>query len=189
MADQTQNPFAGAAGAQNSGGASTPPGGGMPPGGTGIPPGSTPFSGTGTPIPPPPPPKEPEDTTPANFQLGSKLPPVLNVPIPFHDLKFDTQNFLRLLAGSISLTKDEKKRIIESIPKLKQAQIDELIKIFEEEKRKFAELSKKYTDQLDKLAQKHYEDWIDLEVSFKQQQNNTQDAEKANEIRKKLGLA
>ncbi|MBI5152655.1 hypothetical protein HZA39_03915 [Candidatus Peregrinibacteria bacterium] len=176
MADQGQNPF---------GSAQTPPGGtGMPPGGMGMPPTGMP-PGAGMPTPPP---QEPEDTTPANFQLGSKLPPVLNIPIPAHTLKFDEQKFLRLLAGSISLTRDEKKRIIESIPKLKQAQIDELIKIFEEEKRKFAELSKKYTEQLDKLAQKHFEDWMDLEASFKQQQKSTQDAQKADEIRKKLGL-
>lgn len=179
MADQNQNPFSGA------GGAPIPPGGGMP-GGAGM---KMPPGGMGDQGMPTPPPQEPEDTTPANFQLGSKLPPVLNVPIPQHSLKFDEQNFLRLLAGSISLTKDEKKRIIESIPKLKQAQIDELIKIFEEEKRKFAELSKKYADQLEKLAQKHYEDWIDLEASFKQQQKATHDAQQAEEIRKKLGLA
>lgn len=183
MADQAQNPFGSAQGA----GSPTPPGGAMPPGGMGMPPTGMPPA-AGMPTPPPPPPQEPEDTTPANFQLGSKLPPVLNVPVPAHDLKFDEQKFLRLLAGSISLTRDEKKRIIESIPKLKQAQIDELIKIFEEEKRKFAELSKKYTEQLDKLAQKHYEDWMDLEASFKQQQKSTQDAQKADEIRKQLGL-
>lgn len=169
MADQAQNPFQGQGAAPPKG---TPPGSGMPP--------------TGTPTPPTPP---QEDTTPANFQLGSKLPKVLNIPVPAHSLKFDEQYFLKLLAGSISLTKDEKKRIIESIPKLKQAQIDELIKIFEEEKRKFAELSGKYAEQLDKLAQKHFEEWMDLEASFKQQQKSAQDEQKADEIRKKLGLA
>lgn len=138
---------------------------------------------------PTPPPQQPEDTTPANFQLGAKLPKVLDIPVPAHNLKFDEQYFLRLLAGSISLTKDEKKRIIESIPKLRQAQIDELIKIFEDEKKKFAELSKKYTEQLEKLAQKHFEDWMDLETSFKQQKKTVEDDKKAEEIRKKLGLA
>jgi len=138
---------------------------------------------------PTPPPAQPEDKTPANFQLGAKLPKVLNIPVPKHELKFDEQYFLRLLAGSISLTKDEKKRIVESIPKLRQAQVDELVKIFEDEKKKFAELSKKYTEQLEKLAQKHFEDWMDLENSYKLQKKSVEDDQKAEEIRKKLGLA
>ena len=214
MADQTQNPQ----NTNPQGGAGMPSGGTpIPPPAAQAPQGGTQQSSAGVPMPPinaptpplqggfaapqgiyppttggfgspTPPSPQPEDTTPANFQLGIKLPPKLNVPVPQHNLKFDEQYFLRLLAGSISLTKDEKKRIIESIPKLKQAQIDELIKIFEDEKRKFAELSKKYTDQLEKLAQKHFEDWTDLEASYKQQEKASHDAQQADEIRKKLGL-
>ena len=75
------------------------------------------------------------------------------------------------------------------IPKLRQAQVDELVKIFEDEKKKFAELSKKYTEQLEKLAQKHFEDWMDLENSYKLQKKSVEDDQKAEEIRKKLGLA
>lgn len=138
--------------------------------------------------PPPPPPPQPEDETPANFRIGEKLPPVLKVEIPAHTLNFDEQYFLHMLAGSISLTKDEKKKIIESVPKLKQSQIDELIRIFEEEREKFAQLSKKHWDQLEKLAQKHFEDWTDLEGEFVQQSKAEEDAKKAEEIRKQLGL-
>ncbi|MFH1720350.1 MAG: hypothetical protein ABH856_01960 [Patescibacteria group bacterium] len=133
-------------------------------------------------------PPKPEDTTPANFQLGAKLPPKLNAQVPKHSLKFDEQYFLKLLAGSISLTKDEKAKIIESIPKLKQSQIDELIRIFEEEKQKFAQLSAKHTDQLEKLAEKHYQDWMDIEMSQQQQEKYSEDDKKAEEIRKNLGL-
>ena len=147
-----------------------PPGGQMPP--------------AGAPIPPP----EPEDTTPANFQLGEKLAPQLNVPVPKHELKFDEQLFIRLLAGSISLSKDEKKKIIESIPKLKQEQIDELIKIFEEEKSKFAALSKKHVPQLEKLADQHFKEWVDLEADYQQESKKEEDQGKAEEIRKQLGI-
>ncbi len=129
-----------------------------------------------------------EDTTPANFQLGTKLPAKLNVPIPKHELKFDEEYFLRLLAGSISLSKDEKKKIVESIPKLKQAQIDELVRIFEEEKQKFAALSKKHVPQLEKLAQQHYEEWMSLEDDYKLSEKKNEDQSKADEIRKSLGL-
>ncbi|MFA5829500.1 MAG: hypothetical protein WC843_03325 [Candidatus Gracilibacteria bacterium] len=134
----------------------------------------------------PPPPVE--DTTPANFQIGSKLPQIIAIKVPDHTLKFDEQNFLHLLAGSISLTKDEKKRIIESIPKLKQSQVDELIRIFEEERRKFAELSTKHVEQLKKLEKQHYDEWMDLELSQKAQEKQSNDQAQAEEIRKKLGL-
>lgn len=161
-------------GGEQTGGAQSPAGGGgvQPP--AGIPGG------------PPSPPKPP--SPPANFQLGALLPPVLKVKIPPHTLKFDEQYFLHLLAGSISLTRDEKSRIIESIPKLKQSQIDELIRIFEEERRKFAELGQEHVPQLDKLAHQHYEDWMDIEMRQEQQHAQSQDEQKAEEIRKQLGL-
>jgi uncharacterized protein YjhX (UPF0386 family) len=135
---------------------------------------------------PPPPPVE--DETPANFRLGEKLPVTLKVTIPPHSLSFDEQHFLHMLAGSISLTRDEKKKIVESVPKLKQSQIDELVRIFEEERDKFAQLSKKHVEQLEKLAQKHFEEWMDLETEFAQQNKANEDAKKAEEIRKQLGL-
>jgi hypothetical protein len=137
---------------------------------------------------PPPPAPEPEDTTPANFQLGTKLPNELNVKVPKNELNFDEAYFIRLLAGSISLSKDEKKRIVESLPKLKQGQVDELIRIFEEEKQKFAALSKKHVPQLEKLAQQHYNEWMDLEAENVQSQKKEEDMDKADEIRKNLGL-
>lgn len=133
-------------------------------------------------------PPQPEDTTPANFQIGAKLPPQLRVKVPANNLKFDQDYFLRLLAGSISLMKDEKKKIIETIPKLKQEQIDELIRIFEEEKEKFAALSKKHVPQLEKLADQHYKEWIDLEGEYEQENKKKEDQSKADEIRKNLGL-
>jgi hypothetical protein len=130
--------------------------------------------------------KEPEKS--ANYTIGGKLPAKLNVKVPTHSLDFDEQYFLKLLAGSISLTKDEKKKIIESVPKLKQRQIDELIRIFEEEKRKFAELSDKHVPQLQKLEAQHLEDWKDLEMEQQKQVKASADEQKADEIRKSLGL-
>lgn len=135
-----------------------------------------------------PPPPVPEDTTPANYHIGQGLPKIINIRIPAHSLQFDEQYFLHLLAGSISLTKDEKKRIIDSIPKLKQSQVDELIRIFEEEKRKFAELSAKHVDQLKKLEKQHLAEWQDLELAAKADEKKGEDEAKAEEIRKKLGL-
>jgi hypothetical protein len=146
-----------------------------------------PFGGTpqGGFQPPPPP---PEDKTPAHYQIGKHLPETIHVKIPAHTLDFDEQYFLHLLAGSISLTKEEKRRIINSIPKLKQDQIDELVRIFEEEKRKFAELSKKHVPQLEKLEKQHWADWQDIELEQKAGEKKQEDKAQADEIRKKLGL-
>lgn len=143
------------------------------------------FPGSGMPTPPTPP---PEDNTPANYQIGQHLPKVIAVKLPAHSLQFDEQNFLHLLAGSISLTKEEKQRIIDSIPRLRQAQVDELIRIFEEERRKFAELSAKHVEQLKKLEKQHQADWQDIELSQKANDKKSEDEAKAEEIRKKLGL-
>lgn len=131
---------------------------------------------------------EPEDTTPANFQLGTKLPRELKVKCPPSPLKFDEARFVRLLAGSISLSKDEKKKIVESVPKLKIEQIEELMRIFEEEKEKFAALSKKHVPQLEKLAEQHYQEWMQLESEFEGEQKKQVDTQKAEEIRKNLGI-
>ena len=131
---------------------------------------------------------EPEDTTPANFQLGALLPEKLNIPIPQHDFSFNEEKFIRLLAGSISLSRDEKKRIIDTIPKLQQSQIDELTRIFEEEKAKFAQLSQKHVPQLEKLTKQHAQEWMDIESSYRSEQKKATDQAEADEIRKSLGL-
>ena len=110
------------------------------------------------------------------------------VKIPGNALNFDEEYFLRLLAGSISLTKDEKKRIIQAIPKLSQFQIDELIKILEEEKRKFSELDVKHKEQLQKLEQKHAQEWDQLEMDEEQDEKAGEDESEADDIRKSLGL-
>ena len=112
-----------------------------------------------------------------------------NIVVPEHpETKFDEQMFLTLLSGSISLTRDEKWRIVQAIPNLSQFQIDELQKILTEEKRKFSELSPKHLLQLMKLEQKHAEDWKDLQSVTVQEGAKQEEEEQADEIRKQLGL-
>jgi len=112
-----------------------------------------------------------------------------NVVIPAHpETKFDEQKFLALLRGSISLTRDEKWRIIQAAPKLSQFQIDELQKILEEEKTKFSQLSPKHLKHLQQLERKHSEDWKDLQALYVQQKAKQKEKSQADEIRKQLGL-
>jgi hypothetical protein len=126
-----------------------------------------------------------------NYRFASITSTLTNegIVVPPHpEVTFDEQRFLTLLRGSISLTRDEKWRIIQAIPKLSQFQIDELQKILEEEKRKFSELSPKHLLQLKKLEEKHADDWKDLQAITVQQSAKSQEKEQADAIRKQLGL-
>lgn len=112
-----------------------------------------------------------------------------NVVIPAHpETTFDEQKFLGLLRGSISLTRDEKWRIVQAVPKLSQFQIDELQKILEEEKFKFSQLSPKHLKHLMQLEKKHSLDWTDLQALYVQQKAKVKEQTQADDIRKQLGL-
>lgn len=114
---------------------------------------------------------------------------ISNVKIPAHpNTKFDDKKFLKLLAGSISLTINEKKRIIEAVPQLSQFQIDELMKIFSEEQTKFAELEKKHSDQVADLEKQHKESWQDLEAKKEEETKKEEESQEAEDIKKSLGL-
>ncbi|NOS67420.1 MAG: hypothetical protein HOO67_03600 [Candidatus Peribacteraceae bacterium] len=126
-----------------------------------------------------------------DFRFGTITSKLNNekIVVPAHpETTFDHDQFLTLLRGSISLTRDEKWRIIQAIPKLSQFQIDELQKILEDEKRKFSELSPKHLLQLMKLEQKHGEDWKDLQSFMVQKDAKNQEQAAADDIRKQLGL-
>lgn len=109
--------------------------------------------------------------------------------LPAHPTtNFDDSYFIKLLAGSISLSIDEKKKIIEAVPKLSQHQIDELIRIFEEEIVKFEELAQKHFEQVNKLREEHKQAWDKFEMENQQKNKVQEDQAKADEIRKQLGL-
>ncbi len=126
-----------------------------------------------------------------NYRFGSITAALTNdkVEVPAHpETQFDQTKFLTLLRGSISLTRDEKWRIIQAIPKLSQFQIDELQKILDDEKRKFSELSPKHLLQLMKLEQRHADDWRDLQAFMVQKNVKQEEQSQMDDIRKQLGL-
>ena len=86
-----------------------------------------------------------EVRTTASGSIAAKLSNEKIVTPAHPETNFDEQNFLTLLRGSISLTRDEKWRIIQAIPKLSQFQIDELQKILEEERRESLANSRRST--------------------------------------------
>jgi hypothetical protein len=110
-----------------------------------------------------------------------------SIKLPENNLNFDDNLFLRLLAGSISLTKDEKRRVIEAVPRLTQQQVDELIRILQEEKSKFSELDVKHKDQLKALENQHKVEWEALEAEMMSEEQAEEEESEAEAIRAKLG--
>lgn len=121
---------------------------------------------------------------------GAKFDPkqIQNAAIPAHQLQFDEKHFLNLLAGSISLTFSEKQQIIQTIPKLKQEQITELIKILEDEKVKFEELNQKHVEKLKELEAKHQQEWEQLALKAEEAVQAETDQKKADDLKRELGL-
>lgn len=153
-----------------------PPGYGYPPPGYGYPP----QPGYGTPPPPPPKPIVPIG------KFGREDSFTTTIRLPKHSLTIDEPRFLRLLAGSASLMKDEKRRIIEAVPRLTQEQIDELIRILEEEKQKFSELDVEHKGQLEALESKQKQEWEELEMEMNAGERQEQEDSAADAIRQQL---
>jgi hypothetical protein len=128
---------------------------------------------------PPPRPKTPNDDILPRFMV--------------HPLTtFDEKVFMDLLEHSLSLSTFEKKRVIDAVPTLSQFQIDELVKVFEDERVEFRKLMPTEWEIIKWLLVKAQNEWeqlkdIYIEESRAQSQAN-QDAQKAEEMRKSLGL-
>ena len=133
--------------------------------------------------------KEKKEKKPAaNFRIGDHVKIADAVKIPPNELQFDEKEFLTLLAASVSLKKHEKLDIINRIPKLKQFQINELMRIFKSESDKFAELPKEHTPYLQKLVKEKQAEWESIEDQFMMEGAKDSEKDQADEIRKQLGL-
>ena len=132
--------------------------------------------------------KPEEPKIPANFRIGDHVKLSDAVKIPPHELNFNEQEFLKLLAASVSLKKHEKLDIINRIPKLKQFQINELMRIFKSESDKFAELPKEHTPYLQKLVKEKQAEWESIEDQYMMEGAKDSEKNQADEIRKQLGL-
>jgi len=109
--------------------------------------------------------------------------------IPAHPkTTFDEENFLVLLEGSISLTMEEKKRVIEAIPRLSIEQINELISIFSEEKTKFSELENEFADDIQKLKAERETEIQRTEDKKEEVSAGEADEEEAEKIKREMGL-
>ncbi len=114
------------------------------------------------------------------------------------DVVVNEEEFLDLLKHSLSLNTDEKKRVIDAVPKtdsqpwLSQFQFDELKKVFVEERRKFRELAWKHPEDIKKLLAKQKKERIQLGEIFiiEKEKKQKEDAEawKIDDLKSQLGL-
>lgn len=105
---------------------------------------------------------------------------------------FDEVNFLDLLEHSLSLNVYEKKRVIDAIPTLSQFQIDELIKVFDDEREEFKKLMWTEAEAIKDLVVKAREWWKQLEDIYiqekKQSEKANEDQAKIDDLKNSLGL-
>lgn len=105
---------------------------------------------------------------------------------------FEEENFLNLLEHSLSLNVFEKKRVIDAIPTLSQFQIDELVKVFEDEREEFKKLMATEAEAIKDLVTKSREWWKQLEELYvqerKQNEKASEDQAKIDELKNSLWL-
>jgi len=113
--------------------------------------------------------------------------------VSFHPLtKFDEKEFVDLLEHSLSLSVSEKKRVVDAIPTLSQYQVDELKKVFTEEREEFRKLMPKEGETIKKLVTDKRAEWTQLKQIYidelKNRQKSNEDAGKIDDLKKTLGL-
>ena len=105
---------------------------------------------------------------------------------------FDENKFLDLLEHSLSLSLADKKRIIDSIGELSQFQVDELTKVFEDERVEFRKLVATEGEIIKGLVVKAQNEWEQLKDIYHDeilaQEKAMADAQEAERIKKNLGL-
>ncbi len=106
--------------------------------------------------------------------------------------QFDERVFMDLLEHSLSLSTFEKKRVVDSIPTLSQLQIDELTKVFEDERVEFRKLMDSEWEIIKWLVVKAQNEWEQLKDIYKEEEKakaqSQKDTQQADEIKKNLWL-
>ena len=108
------------------------------------------------------------------------------------DVEFDENVFLDLLKHSLSLNTFEKKRVIDAMPTLSQFQVDELQKVFLEEREKCKELAWEHPDDIKKLVVKQQQEWLQLWDIYKTEKEKVEkeweEQKKIDDLKSQFGL-
>ena len=105
---------------------------------------------------------------------------------------FDEVYFMDLLENSLSLNVFEKKRVVDAVPTLSQFQIDELTKVFEDEREEFRKLLPTEGETIREYVVKARREWIQLYEIYQQEirltSQSSDDQSKIDDLKKSLGL-
>lgn len=129
------------------------------------------------------------DSSAINTQIAAIFAELVSI----HPLsEFEEAAFLDLLEHSLSLSVTEKKRVIDAVPTLSQFQIDELTKVFVDEREEFKKLLPKEGDTIKELVVKAREGWNQLGEIYVQERaqkaRQNEDQAKIDEMKKSLGI-
>jgi len=111
---------------------------------------------------------------------------VFNTPVPPSELKFDENQFKLFLTNSISLTFEEKIQIIQNIPALKQAQLDEIMKILEVEYKQYQSLVADHTSTMKAIEEERLHAEEELEAEMREHLKTEDDQRKLDALRKAI---
>ena len=97
---------------------------------------------------------------------------------------------MELLEHSLSLSTFEKKRVIDAIPSLSQFQVDELVKVFEDERVEFRKLMPTEGEIIKGLVVKAQNEWEQLKDIYIEEEKASakasEDAQKAEDLKRTL---
>ena len=123
-------------------------------------------------------------------ETKAKHAALINHPIAQNNLKYDAKRLLELVAGSYSLTYAEKIYFLDiAITQITQAQIDQLLQVFESEQVRFAELHKEHNAKMAEVQKKYEEAQANLKdpnVIAQKQQAKQEDESKVQDILQNL---
>lgn len=128
------------------------------------------------------------DTQHAHYQERNEP---IYARMAFHpESQFDEIYFTHLLESSLSLPFDDKKNVIDAIPRLSQLQVDQLIEVFLDERTKYQEIIDTEAESIAKLYEIAQKTWADLleyyTIESQKVEKEQVDASKLDEIRKSL---
>lgn len=108
------------------------------------------------------------------------------------DIILDVNEFFDLVKHSLSLSFEEKKKVIDYVPTLSQFQFDELKKVFLEERTKFREMAELHPEDIKKLLKQQQDSWLQLvqwyHMESEKQTVQNKDEQKIDDIKKSLWL-
>ena len=106
--------------------------------------------------------------------------------------QFDEREFLDLLQNSLSLNVFEKKRVIDAIPTISQFQVDELKKVFTDEREEFRKLMPTEGHIIREYLTKAKKEWIQLYEIYMQEvaqrEKQSEETGQIDDLKKSLGL-